>query len=81
DVQQRNTNEVVGSIVNHCQHAVACTWCPSRGNQVDKGACHSATLAPNESKAGREAGLWYEGYNAMAYDCTDAADNRACLAL
>jgi hypothetical protein len=81
DVQQRNTSEVIGTIANHCTAAVTCSWCPARGDQVDKAACHSATLAPNESRAGREAGLWYDGYNAIAYDCMDARDARGCLAM
>jgi hypothetical protein len=71
----------MGTIANHCDTAVACAWCPSRGDQVDKSACRTTNLAPGESKAGREAGLWFEGYNAMAYDCMAAADDRGCLAI
>jgi hypothetical protein len=81
EVKQRNTNEVVGTMVNRCDRAVACTWCPSRGSQVDKSACRSATLAPNESRSGREQGLWYEGFNGMAYDCMDAADEKGCMGI
>jgi hypothetical protein len=79
DVQQRNTTEVVGTARNGCDRTVKCTFCPARGTQVDKPACRSATLSPNESKAGRESGLWYEGYNSIAYDCVDANDDRGCL--
>ena len=81
DAQQRNTTEVMGQMQNHCDRAVVCTWCPAHGDQVDKKACRSATLAPNESKSGREGGLWYDGYNALAYDCTDANDGRGCLGM
>jgi hypothetical protein len=81
DVNQRNTNEVVGTMVNRCDHAVSCTWCPSRGNQVDKSACRSATLAPRESRSGREQGLWYEGFNGIAYDCMDPADDKGCIGI
>jgi hypothetical protein len=79
DVRQRNATEVVGALHNGCDRAVKCTFCPARGNQVDKGGCRSATLGPNESKAGRESGLWYDGYNSIAYDCMDASDDRGCL--
>jgi hypothetical protein len=81
EVQQRNTSEVVGAIANHCAGTVMCTWCPARGDQVDRATCHSATLAPNEARTGREGGLWYDGYNAIAYDCIDASDAHGCLAL
>jgi hypothetical protein len=81
ELVQRNSDEVMGTLVNHCDRAVSCTWCPSRGDQVDKSACKTTNLAPNESKAGRESGLWFQGFNAMAYDCMDASDDRACLAL
>jgi hypothetical protein len=81
ELEQRNVSEVQGTLVNRCEHAVSCTWCPSRGDQIDKTVCRTTTLAPAESKSGREAGLWFEGFNAMAYDCMDAADDRACLAL
>jgi hypothetical protein len=80
DVKQRNFTEVVGALANHCDHAVACTWCPAHRDQVDRGLCHSATLAPNEKRSGREAGLWYDGFDAIAYDCADASDPRACVA-
>jgi len=81
DVQQRNTSEVVGSIDNHCDRAVACTWCPAHAGQVNKTSCHSATLSPGEKRAGRDAGLWYDGFDAIAYDCMDASDPKGCLAL
>jgi hypothetical protein len=81
DVNQRNTNEVVGTLANRCGRAVSCTWCPSRGNQVDKSACRTATLAPSESRSGRDQGLWYEGFNGIAYDCMDAADDKACIGI
>jgi hypothetical protein len=81
DVNQRNMSEVVGTLTNRCDRAVACTWCPSRADQVDKSACHSGTLAPNESRSGREQGLWYEGFNAIAYDCMDAADEKGCMGI
>ena len=34
-----------------------------------------------EQRGGQAAGLWYDGYDSIAYDCMDAADARACLAL
>jgi len=79
DLVQHNVDEVMGTLANHCDRAVACTWCPSRGDQVDKNSCHTTTLSPGESKSGREAGLWYQGFNAMAYDCMAADDDKACL--
>jgi len=81
DVQQRNTSEIVGTLTNHCSGTVTCTWCPSRADQVDKGACHSATLAPGEARSGQEAGLWYDGYNALAYDCMGEHDAPGCLGM
>jgi hypothetical protein len=81
DVTQRNTSEVVGAIANHCDRAVACTWCPAHRDQVDKGSCHTANLATGEKRAGREAGLWYDGYDSMAYDCIDASDAKGCLGI
>ena len=78
DVKQRNTSEVLGTLTNHCDRAVFCSFCPARGADVDKGACHTTTLAPGESKSGREAGLWYDGYTAIAFDCSDAADDWSC---
>jgi len=80
EVDQRNMSEVVGSIANHCEHAVACAWCPAHRDQVDRGGCHSTTLQPGEARAGREAGLWYDGFDSMAYDCVDAGDPGECLA-
>jgi hypothetical protein len=81
DVREHKATEVVGSARNHCERAVVCMFCPARGELVDKKACRSITLAPDESKAGREAGLWYEGFTAIAYDCVDATDDRACLGM
>jgi len=80
EVSQRNATEVVGTLVNRCDRAVACTWCPSRGDEVRRADCRTATLAPSESRQGREQGLWFEGYNAIAYDCMDASDDKRCLA-
>jgi hypothetical protein len=79
DVNQRNTSEVVASIANRCDRKVVCIWCPVNGDAVSKANCHTATLAPSESRAGREQGLWYEGFRAIAYDCMDADDDKACL--
>jgi hypothetical protein len=81
DVQQRNVSEVVGSIANHCERPVACTWCPAHRDQVDRSGCHTTNLAPGESRAGRDAGLWYDGFDSIAYDCMDANDVKGCLAL
>jgi hypothetical protein len=81
EVNQRNVTEVVGTLVNHCDRPVACTWCPARNGQVEKTGCHNAQLAPNESRGGREEGLWYDGFNAIAYDCTEVNDAKRCLAL
>jgi hypothetical protein len=79
DVQQHNLSEVVGSIANHCDHAVACTWCPAHRDQVDKSGCQTTTLRSGEARAGRAGGLWYDGFDSIAYDCIDAADARECL--
>jgi hypothetical protein len=81
EVKQRNFTEVVGSLVNNCDRPVACGWCPAHRDQVDKGRCHTTTLQPGESRAGGEAGLWYEGFDSIAYDCADVADARGCLGL
>ena len=81
DLQQRNTNEVVGTITNHCQQTVMCSWCPAKGSAVEKTLCHTGTLAPGETRTGQQWGLWYEGYNAMAYDCIEEHDSQGCLAL
>jgi hypothetical protein len=80
DLVQRNSSEVVGTLTNRCDGAVICTVCPSNGDQVDKTACHTLSLAPNEWRSGRESGLAYQGYTAMAYDCMAAGDDRGCLA-
>ena len=81
ELKQRNMTEVVGTITSHCDQPVSCTWCPSRGEQVDKSVCRTTTLGPGESKAGKDVGLWYEGYSAMAYDCMDVGDDPRCLSL
>ncbi len=81
DVQQRNVSEVVGSIANHCERPVSCTWCPSHHDQVDRSGCHTTNLSPGEARAGRDAGLWYDGFDSIAYDCMDAGDVKGCLAL
>ena len=81
DVTEQNLTNVVGSITNGCDRAVACSWCPAHKSQVDKSACHTATLSPGEKRAGREAGLWFEGYDSMAYDCMEAGDPRGCLGI
>ena len=78
DVKQRNTSEVLGTLTNHCDRPAFCSFCPAHGADVDRGACHTTTLAPGESKSGRDAGLWYDGYSAIAFDCSDAADDRSC---
>jgi hypothetical protein len=81
ELRQRNFSEVVGTMTSHCDHPVSCTWCPSKGDQVDKSACRSMTIGPGETKSDKEAGLWYEGFNAMAYDCMDVGDDSRCLSL
>jgi hypothetical protein len=78
DVQQHNASEVLGTLTNHCERAVFCSFCPARAGNADKSACRTTKLAPNESKSGRDAGLWYDGYTGIAYDCADAADDRSC---
>jgi hypothetical protein len=81
DVQQMNAREESGTITNHCDHTVACKWCPSHGQQVEKTLCHSGTLTPGETRTGKQWGLWYEGYDGMGYDCMDEHDVPGCLAL
>jgi hypothetical protein len=81
DLSQRNSTEVVGTMTNRCDHTAICHWCPSNGAQIDKTKCHSGTLAPGETRTGTQWGLWYDGYNAMAYDCTEEHDPPQCLAL
>ena len=78
DVRQRNTSEVQGTLANHCERPVFCSFCPARGASVDRGACRTVTLAPGESRSGKGDGLWYDGYSGIAYDCSDAADDRSC---
>ena len=31
--------------------------------------------------SGRDQGLWYEGFNGMAYDCMDASDEKGCMGI
>jgi hypothetical protein len=81
ELQQHNTSEVVGTMTNKCDHTALCHWCPSKGSVIDKTQCHSGTLAPGETRTGTQWGLWYDGYNAMAYDCTEEHDPPQCLAL
>jgi hypothetical protein len=81
DLVQRGANEVTGTLTNRCDGAVTCAVCPSNGDQVDKSACRTIGLAPNEWRSGRESGLAYQGYSAMAYDCTAASDDHTCLGL
>jgi hypothetical protein len=81
DVQQTSATEEVGTISNHCDHSVACKWCPSHDTQVDKSQCHSGTLTAGETRTGNQWGLWYQGYNGMGYDCMDPNDPPGCLAL
>jgi hypothetical protein len=79
DVKQHNATEVLGTLTNRCDRPVFCSFCPAHGDVVDKAACRTMTLAPSEAKSGREAGLWFDGYSAIAYDCTDASDDHSCL--
>ena len=78
DVKQRNTTEVTGKLTNSCDRPVFCSFCPARGAVVDRASCHTTTLAPGESKSGRDANLWYDGYSGIAFNCSDAADDRRC---
>lgn len=79
EVRRRNTSEVTGKLTNNCDRPVFCSFCPARGAEVDRGGCHTTTLAPAESKSGRDAGLWYDGYSGIAFNCFDAADDRRCI--
>ena len=79
DLVQHNAAEVVGTLTNHCEGAVTCAVCPANGDQVDKTACHTIGLAPGEWRSGRESGLAFQGFSAMAYDCAAANDDRGCL--
>jgi hypothetical protein len=49
---------LVGTLTSRCERPVACTWCPTRGDDVDRSACRSATLAPGESRHGRDDVLY-----------------------
>jgi len=79
DLVQRSAAEVVGTLTNHCEGAVTCAVCPANGDQVDKTACHTLRLAPGEWRSGRESGLAFPGFSAMAYDCAAANDDHSCL--
>ena len=82
DVSQHNDTEVVGTMTNHCDHPVQCRWCPAHGTDLgDKAQCKTAVLATGESRTGRPSGLWYDGFNGMAYDCVDEHDVQGCLSL
>jgi hypothetical protein len=73
--------DLVGTLTSHCERRVACTWCPARGDSVDRSACGSATLAPGERRYGQSDGLYYKGFSAIAYDCSDADDDARCRSL
>lgn len=73
--------DLVGTLTSHCERRATCTWCPARGETVDRSACGSATLAPGERKYGQSDGLYYKGFSAIAYDCTDAEDDPRCRSL
>lgn len=82
DVKQYSGTAIEGTLTNKCDVPVACTWCPvPKGGTADKTQCHRATLGIGEQRAGREGGLWFDGYDTMAYDCIDANDNKMCLGL
>ena len=78
DVREHNTTEIVGTLTNHCDRAVLCSFCPARGGTADRAGCRTVTIAPGEAKSGKADGLWYDGYTGIAYDCSDAADDRSC---
>jgi hypothetical protein len=81
DVSQKNETEVLGTLANHCDRAVQCRWCPAHGTDLERAQCRTATLASGESKSGKAAGLWYDGFNGMAYDCIEEHDVQGCLSL
>ncbi len=80
-LKQRNFTEVVGTMTSHCDRPAFCKWCPAKAQQADKNACRSGTLAPGETKSGQEGGLWFDGYDSMAFDCTAVGDSPACLGI
>jgi hypothetical protein len=79
DLVQHNAAEVVGTLTNRCEGPVTCAVCPANGDQVDRTACHTISLAPGEWRSGRESGLAFQGFGAMAYDCAAASDDRSCV--
>jgi hypothetical protein len=81
DLKQRNYTEVVGTMTSHCDKPALCKWCPAKKGQVDNGACKSATINPGETKTGQEAGLWYDGFDSMGYDCMDPGDAPQCMGI
>jgi hypothetical protein len=81
ELRQRNITEVVGTMTSRCGQPVLCKWCPAKQQQVDKNACHTATLQPGDSKSGQEGGLWYDGYDSMGYDCMAVGDSPACMGI
>jgi hypothetical protein len=78
---QRSEGDLVGTLTSRCERPVACTWCPARGDDVDRSACRSATLAPGERRYGQSDGLYYTGFRAIAYDCADVDDEARCRSL
>ena len=81
DVQQRNAREVVGTITNHCDHTVAVQVVPVARPAGREDPLPLGTLTPERARTGTQWGLWYEGYDAMGYDCIDEHDAPGCLAL
>jgi hypothetical protein len=73
--------DLVGTLTSHCERAATCTWCPAQGDAVDRSACRSATLGPGERRYGQSDGLYYKGFSAIAYDCSDADDDARCRSL
>jgi hypothetical protein len=82
EVKQYSGTAIEGTLTNKCDVPIACTWCPvPKGGAADKTQCRRATLGIGEQRTSREGGLWFDGYDTMAYDCIDASDNKMCLAL
>lgn len=74
--------DVVGTLTSRCERPVSCTWCPARGgDDVDRSACRSATIAPGDRRYGQNDGLYYTGFRAIAYDCIDVDDDARCRSL
>ncbi len=70
--------DLVGTLTSRCERPVACTWCPARGDNVERSACRSATLAPGERRYGQSDGLYFTGFSGIAYDCMDVDDDARC---